>query len=174
MFPRWCVRSFFIGDQNTHHGGIVLVAQLGVCIGVIQIFRLKLDHQRLKIFVVVTKALELAPVPLDFVNAQTDGVRRHDDAAHMHVDPDVDPFVFQTLDPPVEGVQSLGVQVARVLERRVEDIWERPRPIVMVNSHQVVAELGHAVSLLTNILPWGAHDGGRHEVSRQKRTGVPS
>ena len=92
----------------------------------------------------------------------------------MRVDPDVDSFILQTLDPPVEGVQRLGVQVARVFELSIEDIGVYPVRVVMVDAHQVVAELGHAVRLLGDVLPRGGYRAEAARFGAQKRTGVPS
>ena len=92
----------------------------------------------------------------------------------MQVEPDVDPFVLEALDPVVEPVHHLGVEVLRVLAVLVDHRAADPaHRVVMVDAHQVVSELGDAPGLGLDLLLVG-EDGVGGDVSAPEAGLVPS
>ncbi|MNE91561.1 hypothetical protein D3C80_1891910 [compost metagenome] len=72
----------------------------------------------------------------------------------MHVEPDVDAFIFEALDPPVDLAQRLGIELLGVAQGPAiaEDVRAHPGRIMVMQPHQVEAQCRQALGLLLDRL----------------------
>ena len=141
-----------VGQEQPHDGGVVLVGDAGIGVLVGQVSLVELLHQVADLVVEVAEALALVALTLDLIIARLDAVAGFELAPDVEVEPHIHALVAQALDPPVQPVHRLRVEVAGVIELLVDDGGANPAGGVMVvNPHEVVAELGDTPGLFADL-----------------------
>src|SRR5439155_19210249 len=77
----------------------------------VEILMLKLPHEFEHVAIEIAKSPDTAVIPLDLVEPLGDAVTGHECAHVIQLEPDVDPLILEALDPPVEAVERLGVEM---------------------------------------------------------------
>ena len=98
---------------------------------------LKLLHEVLYVLIeIVESPNRSSSISLDFVEANSDAVAGHQSTVVDKIKPYINAFIFQTFDPPIEGVQRLGTEMPGILAAIIdEDIGPAPKGFILVNAH---------------------------------------
>ena len=119
-----------VGDQDPDDRGIILVGETRIPVDVAQVLMLELLHQLDQLRVDVVETPDDALGPRDLVPALRDAVARLDFPEIVHIEPDVDSLVLETLDPVVDRIERSPVEVPGIPGIAAEDVGLDPVRIV--------------------------------------------
>ena len=161
-----------VGDQDPDDRGIILVGETRISVDVAQVLMLELLHQLDQLRVDVVETPDDALGPRDLVPAPRDAVARLDLPEIVHIEPDVDSLVLETLDPVVDRIERSPVEVPGIPGVAAEDIRSDPVRFVPLDSHDVVSELGDPPRLAGDVVPWRPEKRGAGQVGTPETCGT--
>ena len=150
----------FVGDQDADNGGIVLVGQASIRIDMLEQLMLKLLHKFPHVLIEIIESKNVALASLDFVETSSHAVAGHQGAIVDHINPYINSFVLEAFDPPIEAIERFGIEMPGILAAVIEEnVGPDPVGLVLVNTHQIVAELSHPVRLAVGCFRAGCSRG---------------
>src|SRR5215470_6197847 len=111
-------------------------------------------HRTCNAWVDIVVAFELdAPPSLADLGKRVDAVAGPEAALGVKVQPHIDPFVLETLDPPVDLLKHERIEVLGVGRVLSEDVWIDPIGILVVQTNEVETKLGQPSRLAPDVIP---------------------
>ena len=166
----------FVGQQQRHDARVILVGQPVEGVTMIQICFIEALHCVLDTHVDVIIALEIrGRLALAYLAEAVNSVCELELPIDLKIQPDVDAFVLETLDPPVQLCEHAEAQVPRIQRGPVaEDVRNDPGRVMMMDTYEIEAQLRQAVRLKLDVFTRRSEQSISREIGSPKAAGVPS
>ncbi|MNM69631.1 hypothetical protein D3C81_812360 [compost metagenome] len=163
-----------VGDQNRSNGWVVFVGKAGVGVHMGQVLFGKALHCLLNALVHVGVAFEVNPgLALGQLIEVFDVVMGGKGALYVHVEPHVNAFVLQALDPQVDLAQRLGIELLGIANQGAvaKHVRADPGGVMVVQPDEVEAQCRQPFGLLGNFFVWRLEQRVRRQVGAPETHG---
>ncbi|MCY1431953.1 hypothetical protein D9M71_479320 [compost metagenome] len=166
----------FVGDQYRRYRRVVFIGKAGESVYMGQVILGKAFHGLLERDVHIGIAFEAgSALVLWQLLEGIDVVVGSEGALHVHVEPDINAFVFEALDPPVDFLQRCSAQLLGILDgvSLAKHVRADPWRVMVVQAHEIEAQCRQAFGLLFDLFVGCIEDRiRRHVGAPEARRGV--